>query len=267
MALSGSSSCELAPLRWPLSGVRQLADSATKPAEPVNTLYTHLTVNWDIKAILCCCFSSPPSAWLAKPRCITTHLNLELCPVMHCLRKSLFSFLSVLSGAISASGCAIHRRVRLSSCRNVSVSVLDSVFSFFLSFCLSSSVLAPARPFLFNLFFDCWTTPSAIHGRCGGREHLESSEPRNRRCSRKHLRSRQHCCPSLRSITKGNPFSFWIFDRGSSGHEQNGALNVCLDRYNMIIKRDYGKHCRKSDLTLTVFSTKVYINIRYHRPG
>lgn len=31
---------------------------------------------------------SPPSAWLTKPRCITTQINLELCPLTHCPCKS-----------------------------------------------------------------------------------------------------------------------------------------------------------------------------------
>lgn len=80
----------------------------------------------------------------------------------------------------------------------------------------------------------------------------------NRMCSRKNFRSRRHCCPSLQSMTKGNLFSFWIFDRGSSGNEQNGALNVSW-QIKTIIKRDYGKYCTKVGLDIDgIFNKSLY---------
>lgn len=144
------------------------------------------------------------------------------------------------------------------------------IFSFSLSFFLSFSVSVPARPFLFNSILlspkhsECYSEKMCLHRRT----HLESSMPCKRTCFRRNFTSRQHCRPSLQSVTKGNLSYFWIFDRGSSGNEQNDSLNVRLDRYkDDHKKRPWQTLTEKSDWTLTVFLTKIYINIRCYRHG
>lgn len=117
-------------------------------------------LNWDIKAILCGCFNF----WLIKPRCISTNVNLELCPAIHCPRKSLFFFLSALwychhvSVVLFMGICGYHP---------AGVRQLLSLTHFLSAFLFNSLVQSWDQPGLFSLtlFFYFWNTQSTIQ-RC-----------------------------------------------------------------------------------------------------
>jgi hypothetical protein len=185
---------------------------------------------------------------------------------MYCLWKSLFSFLSVLSSTITEWVAVLFSRVCEAIILQECVCFCPWLtFSFFLSFSLSSSVLVPARPFLFNsiLLFLRHSESYSEKMYCIDSTHPESSALCNKMCSLKNFKSRQHGCPSLQLITKGNPSSFWILTEVVQVMSKTTPLNVCLDRCKSDHKKRPWQVLKdKSDLTLTVFLTKVYINIR-----
>lgn len=91
---------------------------------------------------------SPPSAWLTKPGCLSPAHQPRAPPDRDCLWKSLFSSLTVLSGAEAERGAVFFTTMwgkHAASCRSALASVLDSLFSVFLSFSASSLGLSTSQ--------------------------------------------------------------------------------------------------------------------------
>lgn len=101
--------------------------------------HPHPTVGGDVPAILCCCFSSLALRPTSETRMYNRTHRPRTLPCGALSPKGPFlAAVGPQGRARPGSGCAIHGRVRLSSCGNVSASVLDSLFAFCLSFPLSS---------------------------------------------------------------------------------------------------------------------------------
>ena len=225
---------------------------------------------------------SPPSAWLTKPGCLSPAHQPRALPDKHCLWKSLFSSLTVLSGAEAERGAVFFTTMwgkHAASCRSALASVLDSLFSVFLSFSPSSLGLSTSQISSVETLrvtpgtqSYSWNTQSAIQRCwvCWECTRLWCWVPCDRMDSWKRFRARQHCCPSCPSWTKDSLPLFWIFDKGSSGASENSdaskshfeAVSWQKGKWS---KENLANAVEKLDLTLTVFLMEVWISIRRQR--
>ena len=107
-----------------------------------------LTSNRDTKALCVLALVSPPSAWLTKPGCLSPYISLELCP-MGIVSESLFSprWQPCVAPRLRVGPCSswLWEASMLHPAGVGRFSVLDSLFSVFLSFSLSSLGLSTSQ--------------------------------------------------------------------------------------------------------------------------
>ena len=266
---------------WPLLGAQQLKDGPTRSHKTQRRLrVSHETGTQ--KPLCALPLVSPPSAWLTKPGCLSPAHQPRAPPDRDCLWKSLFSSLTVLSGAEAERGAVFFTTMwgkHAASCRSALASVLDSLFSVFLSFSASSLGLSTSQISSVETLrvtpgtqSYSWNTQSAIQRCwvCWECTRLWCWVPCDRMDSWKRFRARQHCCPSCPSWTKDSLPLFWIFDRGSSGASENSdaskshfeAVSWQKGKWS---KENLANAVEKLDLTLTVFLMEVWISIRRQR--
>ena len=138
---------KLAELSWPLLGTQQLKDGPTR-AHKSQGLLCISHIKQGHKSPLCSCFSFSTLSLLTKPGCLSPYISLELCPT-GIVSESLFS---------PGQQPCVAPRLRVGPCSSWPCeastlhpagvgrfSVLDSLFSVFLSFSLSSLGLSTSQ--------------------------------------------------------------------------------------------------------------------------
>lgn len=210
-----------------------------------------LTLNWDIKAILCFGFHFSTSGMTYKikpykhtyqPRTLPLEgivsrvsFHLAVSPRWNCHCEQLcYSWVCVV----------IFLQEGVCFCPWLTFSF------FFSSFCLPPCWYQPDL-FCLHLFFyfrELFREDAAHRTRTPSKLSTAQWDVRpEKTCSR-----RCCCCwPSLQLTTKGEPTPFWIFcQRWFSGNEQNNWFSVCLFRCKNDQKND-GRLQKSRGLTLT----------------